>query len=114
MQNKNHTRAKILTLIPIIVFVITVVCLLLAATLEDPSYRSSLYSLFALAGLLSMFFSPLPCLVMAVAGTVFAAKAVKEGIVQSRKFLITGIIEILVYAAAVVLVIVMFIAGQGV
>ena len=114
MQNKNHTGARILTLIPVIVFVLTAICLLLANILEVPTGRGVLYSLLALAGVLSMFLSPLPCLVMSIVGTVFAAKAVKEGIVQSRKFLILGIIEILVYVVAVVLAIVMFIAGQGV
>ena len=114
MQNKNHTRAKILTLIPIVVFVIIAVCLFLASVLEVPTSKGALYSLFALAGVLGMFLSPLPCLVISVLGTVFAAKAVKEGAAQSRKFFIIGIVEILVYVAAVILAIVMFIAGQGV
>ena len=34
---------------------------------------------------MSMFLSPLPCLVLSVAGTVFAAKAGKEGIAGARK-----------------------------
>ena len=114
MQNKNHTGARILTLIPVIVFVLTAICLLPANILEVPTGRGVLYSLLALAGVLSMFLSPLPCLVMSIVGTVFAARAVREGIVQSRKYLILGIIEILVYVVAVVLAIVMFIAGQGV
>ena len=44
-----------------------------------------LYTIFAFAGLMSMFLSPLPCLVLSVAGTVFAAKAGKEGIAGARK-----------------------------
>ena len=114
MQNKNHTIAKILTMIPIVVFVIIVLCLLFANVLEVPTSKGVLYSIFALAGVLGIFLSPLPCLVMSVIGTVFASKAVKEGSVQSRKFFILGIIEILVYVAAVILAIVMFIAGMGV
>ena len=114
MYSKNHTAAKILTLIPVVAFVLTVICLLLANILEVPTGRGVLYSLFALMGLVGMFLSPLPCLVMSVIGTVFAAKAVKEGIVQSRKFLVLGIIEILGYVAAVILVIAMAIVGQGV
>ena len=114
MKNRNYSKAKILVLIPIIIVVITVICMILAAILAIPTNKGVLYSLFALAGLLGMILTPLPCLVMAVAGTVFAAKAAKEGIVQSRIFLVLGIIEILINVSGVFLAIAMFVAGQGV
>ncbi len=114
MKNSSYSKAKVLTLIPIFVLAVTVICLVLAAILEAPTGRGALYTIFAFAGLMSMFLLPLPCLVLSVAGTVFAAKAVKEGIAGARKFLVTGILEILVYVVGVFLAIMMFFAGQGV
>ncbi len=63
---------------------------------------------------MSIFLSPLPCLVLSVIGTVFAAKATKEGTAGSIRFLILGIAEILVYVAGAIVAVLMFIAGQGV
>ncbi len=114
MKSGNYSKAKALTLIPIIVLAVTVICMVLATILEVPTNRGALYTIFAFAGLMSVFISPLPCLVISVAGTVFAVKAVKEGIAEARKFLILGIIEILVYVVAAVLAVLMFIGGQGV
>ncbi|MBR2531510.1 MAG: hypothetical protein IKE56_02445 [Lachnospiraceae bacterium] len=114
MKNGNYSKAKVLTLIPIIVPAVTVICMVLATVLEVPTGRGLLYTIFAFAGLMSVFISPLPCLVISVVGTVFAAKAVKEGIAEARKFFILGIIEILVYVVCTILVVLMFIAGQGV
>ena len=114
MKNSNYSKAKVLTLIPVIILAVTVLCMVLAAILEAPTNKGTLYSIFAFAGLMSMFISPLPCLVMSVTGTVFAAKATKEGTVEALKFFILGIIEILVNVMGAILAIIMFIAGQGV
>ncbi len=38
---------------------------------------------------------------MSVFGTMFALKAKKEGVVQSRKFFVMGMIEIIVYGVSV-------------
>ncbi len=114
MNNRNYAKAKILTLIPVIVLLFTVICFVLATILEGPTNRGTVYSVFAFAGLMSLFFAPLPCQVLSIIGTVFAAKATKEGIKEARKFLILGIIEILVALLGGVLAVVMFIGGQGV
>ena len=114
MKSSNYSKAKVLTLIPIFVLAATVICMVLASILEGPSGKGFLYTVFAFAGLISMFISPFPCLVMSVAGTVFAAKAGKEGIAEARKFLVLGIIEISVYVVGVSLAIMMFLVGQGV
>ncbi len=114
MKNSNYSKAKALTLIPIIALAVTVICMVLATILEVPTSRGVIYTIFAFAGLISVFISPLPCLVISVIGTIFAAKAVKEGIAESRKFFILGIIEILIYVVGAVLAILMFVAGQGV
>lgn len=114
MKKSNYSRAKVLTLLPIIVLVATMICMILATILEVPTNRGALYTIFAFAGLMSMFLSPLPCLVISVAGTVFAAKAKKEGTSEALKFLILGIMEILIYVVGAIIAIIMFIAGQGV
>ena len=79
MKSRNYLRAKVLTLIPLIVLVVTVICIVLATILEEKKRRSVLYTIFAFAGLMGVFISPLPCLVLSIIGTVFAAKAAKEG-----------------------------------
>ena len=114
MKKSSYSKAKVLTLIPVIVLVITLICMVLAAILEVPSNRGVIYTILAFAGLMSMFISPLPCLVMSVTGTVFAAKAAKEGTAGARKFFILGIIEVLVCVVGAILAVIMFIAGQGV
>ena len=114
MKNSTYSKAKILTLIPVVILVAAVICMVLAMILEVPTNRGTLYTIFAFAGLMSIFVYPLPCLVMSAIGTVFAAKAVKDGTAKARIFLILGILEILVCAAGAVLAIVMFTAGQGV
>ena len=114
MKNRNYSKAKALTLIPIIVLAVTVVCMVLTAILEVSANRGVLYTIFAFAGLMSLFVSPLPCLVLSIIGTVFAAKAAREGTATARKFLILGIMEILVCVVGAILAIIMFIAGQGV
>ena len=104
----HYSKSKLFTLIPIIILALTIICLVLATILEVPTNRGALYSIFAFAGVISLFISPLPCLVISVIGTVFAAKA------KARGFLILGIAEILVYIVGAILAIIMFTAGQGV
>ena len=102
MNNKNQSRAKILTLIPVIVFVITAVIMLLLTI----SYFSTGSDVTAVAmiftGSFSLIITTLPCLVMSVAGTVYAARAKKEGIPASRKYYVIGVIEIIVYSLGVI------------
>ena len=102
MDNKNHKRAKILTLIPIIVCAVTALCL---APLTI-SYFSTGSDVTAVAliflGSLSLILTTLPCLVMAVVGTVYAARANKEGIAASGKFFVIGIIETAIYSFGVI------------
>ena len=78
-MNKNLSRAKKLIMIPLVILAITFVCLLLASILEIPAGRGFIYSVCALIGVMSIFLSPLPCLLMSLLGTIFAAKALKEG-----------------------------------
>ena len=114
MNNKNYKRAKTLTLIPIIILVLTLICLLLSSVLAVPTGKGLIYTIFMIAGLVSIFLMPLPCLVMSIVGTIFASKAIKEGVRETRKFLVLGIIEIVFSVIALFLAVVMFIVGQGV
>ena len=114
MKSRNYLRAKVLTLIPLIVLVVTVICIVLATILEVPTGRGVLYTIFAFAGLMGVFISPLPCLVLSIIGTVFAAKAAKEGTARARIFLVIGIIEIMVHIVGAFLAVMMFLVGQGV
>ena len=102
MDNKYHKRAKILILIPIIVFAVNAVCFvpLTISYLSTGSDVTAVAIVFLAS--LSLIFTALPCMVMSVAGTVFAARAKKEGQTASRKFFILGIIEIVIYALGVV------------
>ena len=114
MKNSSYLKAKILTLIPVIAFALTAICMVLATVLETPTNRGAVYTVFAFAGLMGILLSPLPCLIISIIGTVFAAKAAKEGSAKTPVFLILGIIEILIYIVGAVLAVMMFIAGQGV
>ena len=113
-QTDDRTRMKVLTLIPVIVLAVTVICMVLAALLEVPTDRGVLYSILAFVGLMSAFISPVPCLVISVIGTVLAAKAAKEGAAEARIFLVLGITEILVYVMGAVMAIMIFTVVQGV
>ena len=114
MNNKKHSIAKILILIPIIIWVVTIICMGIATILERPTNRGPVYSIIALIGILNIFLAPLPCLVVSIVGTVIAAMAVKEGNKQTRIFFVIGIFEILVYVVGVILACIMLINGQSV
>ncbi len=114
MKTSNYSKAKVLILIPVIVLAATVICMVLAAMFEVLSSRGLLYTIFTFAGLMSMFITPLPCLVISIAGTVFAVKAAKEGASGAWLLFILGIMEILVYVVGVILAVILFVTGQGV
>ena len=101
MDNKNHKRAKILVLIPIIVFAITAVLLgpMTISYLSTGSDVTAVALIFT--GSLSLILTTMPCLVMSVVGTVFASRAKKEGTAESGKFFVIGIIEIVIYGMGV-------------
>ncbi len=114
MKNGSYSKAKVLTLIPVVVLAVTVICAVLAAILKVPTGKGTLYTVFAFAGLISAVISPFLCLVISIVGTAFAAKARKDGTAEARKFCILGIVEILVCVVGAILAIILFIIGQGV
>ena len=114
IQNRNYLRARVLTLIPVIVFAVTVICMVLAVILEVPTNRGTVYSALALIALMSIMISPAPCMALSIMGLIFAIKAIKEGTKKGIIFLALGIIEIMVFAASAIFAILLFLAGQSV
>ncbi|SEM53079.1 MULTISPECIES: hypothetical protein [unclassified Butyrivibrio] len=114
MNSKYHNISRILVLIPIIVFVVTIICWVLASMLEAPTHRGTIYSIFAMVGLIGIFLAPLPCLIISVLGTIFAVKSVKDGSKPSRKYLFLGILEILANIWGGLVAVVLFIGSMSV
>ena len=101
MKDKNHTIGKILVLIPAIIFFIGMICLL-PLILDYFSSGSDVIAV-AIIFLCSLFLiiTPLPCLIMSILGTVFAAKAKKEGVVQAQKFFVLGVVELVIHGIGI-------------
>ena len=114
MNDKNKLKAKILVLIPAAFFAITVVSFVIASILEKPTGRGSIYTFFISVAIIGIFLMPLPSLLLSVIGTIFAIKAITEGIAGSRKYLVIGIIEILASVLGVFLAVLMIIGGMSV
>ncbi len=106
MKTVNHKKAKILTLIPAIVFAIVTICLgsLMISYLSTGSDVTAMILITATS--MSLIFTTVPCLVMSVFGTVFAVRAKNEGISGSHGFFVLGLIEIAVYGMGVLLTII--------
>ena len=102
MENKKFKAAKILILIPIIIFVLTVICLG-ALTISYFSTGSDVTAVALIfTGTMSALLTTVPCLVMSILGTVFSAKGKKEGVAGLGKFHVIGVIEIIVYGVGIV------------
>ncbi len=100
MKNKNHTRAAVLTLIPVIAFAAAFVCIAIYRITGRPSEGTG--SLLGTIGVAGCFLLPLPCLIISAVGTSFASRAQKEGEIRSRRFFVIGIIEIILTAVTIV------------
>ena len=111
---RSKSTARSMVMIPIIIFAVTVISFVLAMLLEGPTDKGAVYALFAFRGIISIFMSPLPCLIISVIGTVLAVKAIRAGDSKARKYLFVGIIEIAVTAVFAVLAAILFITGQSI
>ncbi|MCR5007717.1 MAG: hypothetical protein K6A76_03955 [Oribacterium sp.] len=103
MNNQNYSKAKILTLIPVGIFVL--VAIILGAILIDYFKTGSDVTAvaFIFIGSLCLIVTTLPCMIMSVLGTLSASKAKKEGVAEAQKFFILGMVEIAVYAIGILL-----------
>lgn len=101
MDNKRYRGAKALILIPIVIFALNAICLgaLAISYFSTGSDVTAVALIFA--STMSALLTTIPCLVMAILGTVFSAKAKKEGIAAFRKFHVMGIVEIVVYGVGI-------------
>ncbi len=102
MNNSNHTKAKILTLIPIVVFIFTTICMGTMTISYLSTGSDATVIAIIIVGTIILVLTTLPCFVMAILGTVSASKAKAEGIAASHKFFVIGIIEIAVYSLGLI------------
>ena len=112
---KRYRAAKILTAIPLIVFVVAMLCFITAGFLERPTNRGSVYSLLMFISLVCMFLLPIPCLIISFIGTIFAHLG-RKGLVHAPiGTFILGLIEIIfsLFCIAVDLIAIFYI-GPGV
>ena len=108
MSKDNRTIAKRLLSITAILFAAAWATLILSAILMALVRNSSaIFILTTNIGII-VFAMPLPCLILAIVGTVFANKT------DEKKFKYIGIAEILISACWIFLTIIPFYFGQGI
>lgn len=84
-----------MVLSPVGVGIVLVVCFILAGILEHPTNRGEIYSILTSISLLGTVFAPLPCIVSAITGIVFAMKAKNDDKRSSGWIIAIGILDIL-------------------
>ncbi len=98
LQMKSKV-SKVLIIISMFLIVTTPICFGLAALLEEPTNGGPLYLLFAGPFSIMFVFAPLPCLIMSIIGTIFAAKNRSENEGKSATvWLVLGVICIVASA----------------
>ena len=93
MENEKNVRTgtayKPLLIIPVVVFVLGVILFIIGSLLEFPTHRGVVYGICIMLSLLGFAFNVFPGGILAIIGTILAAKAKKT------KYLALGIVEIL-------------------
>ncbi|MCR5269319.1 MAG: hypothetical protein K6E16_12495 [Lachnospiraceae bacterium] len=98
MEMKYHKRAKIMTLIPLIVFIVSAAILIPITVSYFSTGSDPTAMLLIFVGSMILIHTAPPCLVLSILGTVAAAKAVRAGFTQTRKFFVLGIVELAIYS----------------
>ena len=106
MNIQNYTTAKILTLIPLGVFVLGSIILGSIAIDYFKTGSDATAIAFIFVSSLCLILTTVPCMIMSVLGTLSASKAKKEGIVRARIFFILGMTEIAIYGVGILLTII--------
>ena len=106
MNNPNYTKAKILTLIPVGVFVLVSIILGAIAIDYFKTGSDATAIAFIFVSSLCLILTTVPCMIMSVLGTLSASKAKKEGEVRAQKFFILGMTEIAIYGVGILLTII--------
>lgn len=114
-KESNYKIAKILVLIPLIVFAITVICFVFGIILAVLTDMGALYTFVMLISLAGVFLSPMPCFASSMVGSIFAFRARIENARYWRLFFVLGIISSIVSIFLVVLdLYIIFVLGPGV
>ena len=104
-----------MVLSPVGVGIVMVGCFILAGILEYPTNRGAIYSLLTFISILGTVFAPLPCIVSAIAGIVFAMKAKNDDKRSSGWIIAIGIFDILAsIVIGLVVVYAVFVGGTSV
>ena len=108
MKKDNHAIAKRLLHITAIIFAAAWIILILSAVLMSLVSRSS--SIFIFSSIIGIVFftMPIPCLILAISGTVFAYKS------DEKKYKYIGYAEISISVFWMIFSILLFYFGQGV
>ena len=112
---KRNRAAKVLTAIPLIVFVAAVLCFIAACFLERPTNRGTVYSFLMSVSLICMFLLPVPCLILSVTGTILTHLGRKGPVPAPIGIFILGLTEIIFSLFCIVVdLIAIFYIGPGV
>ena len=103
-MNRYKLKSIIFTFIPISLLLITIICIVLASLLEQPTGRGTLYTLLAATGIANVFLMPFPCLLSSILGCIFSKRGLKNG-EKTKPFYIISIIEIVISTLMVLLII---------
>lgn len=96
MPKKSSALVSMICIIvPVLIFIITVIASVTASLLEFPTNRGDVYTLFAMISLLSIILAPIPCIIISIIGTLCAAKSFKEKCKGAIWLLTAGIAETL-------------------
>ena len=114
IYNKNYRKARVLIAIPLIVFIVSVACAILAVLSVSISEDSPFYGIFAAISLINLVFTPLPCLILALFGTIYARKAERESVPEARKLCILGIVEMIASILFLAIGSYIFFVGQSI
>ena len=101
--------AMILLLIPLALLILGVILFITGCVLEGPTSRGTAYSIVMIAAIGCFILALFPGVILAIIGTIQAAKA------HMTFFLVLGIVEILAAVAILgLLLFIIFVAGRGV
>lgn len=112
--DKNHSIAKILTIIPVILATIPLFSLFIAMVLEGPTKRGTLYTIFMLIVMLGLFLAPPISIILSIIAIVLVIKAIKDGDTKPLWILILGVIELVLSSGGIIFAILFIVAGKGV
>lgn len=106
---RSDKAAKVLLIIPLIFAVLSVLCFIGGCVLEEATSRGIIYTVLMLGAFAFFGLEIIPGGILALIGTVRAAKTRMIG------FLVLGIIEVIgAVLSSLIIIIIVFIAGPGV